>query len=157
MSFDHCANQTHVLLLFPVLVLQTPRQIPVCRYDSITSSKAFLLKTGLECCFQPRRWRRGWDSSPAGEPGLGSEAPPALHSLPRPSNPFILYQNKIRPPGRTLFWRRGWDSNPCALSRKLISSKWGSGSVRPSSSLFYHFSSLFFRRNRKFRGSWIEK
>ena len=41
-----------------------PQQLSICRYDSITSGKAFLLKTGLECCFQPRKWRRGWDSNP---------------------------------------------------------------------------------------------
>ncbi len=27
-------------------------------------TQAFLLKTGLECCFQPRKWRREWDSNP---------------------------------------------------------------------------------------------
>ena len=36
-------------------------------------------------------WGEIWDSSPAGEPVRGSDAPPARHSLPLTSNPFRYF------------------------------------------------------------------
>ena len=39
-------------------------------------------------------------------PGLGSDMPPACHSLPRPFEAFCSFtQNKHRPNGRCLFWK----------------------------------------------------
>ena len=40
-------------------------------------------------------WRTGWDSPPAGGPGLGSDSPPGCHSLPRPSNPTLFHDKTI--------------------------------------------------------------
>ena len=57
-------NSVPLIKGFSNRYIHSPRKIPICRYDSITPGKAFLLKTGLDCCFQPRKWRRGWDSNP---------------------------------------------------------------------------------------------
>ena len=46
-------------------------------------------------------------------PGLGSDMPPACHSLPRPFEAFCSFtQNKHRPNGRCLFWQGKKASNP---------------------------------------------
>ena len=74
---------------------------------------------------------------------------------PRVRIPRFISPRK-KTPRRSLFsWRKRWDSNPRYVAVYLISSKCGSGSVRPSSSLFCRFLTPFFLCFRKFRGSWI--
>ena len=67
------------------------------------------------------KWRRGRDSfSPEGSVRVGSDLPPAGHSLPTRSNPTIKKPSHTRGMIR-LLWRRLRDSNPRGLSPKRFS------------------------------------
>ena len=67
------------------------------------------------------KWRRGRDSfSPEGSVRVGSDLPPAGHSLPTRSNPTIKKPSHTSCMARPL-WRRGRDSNPCGVAPKRFS------------------------------------